>query len=149
MIRPARPADEPAIRACAIAAYQRYIAVIGRKPAPMTADFAAQIAAGQVYVARDDNDQPTGFIVFYPDDAIAMMLENIAVAPDHAGRGIGKRLMAFCEDTARQLGFSHVRLYTNEKMTENLAIYPHLGYVETGRRNEDGFNRVYFEKALA
>ncbi len=37
---------------------------------------------------------------------------------------------------------------TNEKMSQNLSIYPHLGYVETGRRIEDGFNRVYFEKKL-
>lgn len=41
-----------------------------------------------------------------------------------------------------------VHLYTNEKMVENLAIYPRLGYAETGRRHEDGFNRVYFEKRL-
>ena len=33
-------------------------------------------------------------------------------------------------------------------MTENLALYPALGYVETGRRVEDGFSRVYFSKRL-
>jgi hypothetical protein len=33
-------------------------------------------------------------------------------------------------------------------MTANLSIYPRLGYTETGRRTEDGFNRVYFEKTI-
>jgi len=33
-------------------------------------------------------------------------------------------------------------------MTENLSIYPHLGYIEVDRREEDGFSRVYFEKRL-
>jgi hypothetical protein len=33
-------------------------------------------------------------------------------------------------------------------MTENLSIYPRLGYVEVARRSEDGFNRVFFEKQL-
>jgi len=148
MIRPACLGDETAIRECTISAYQRYVAVIGRKPAPMTADVTSQIMAGHVYVATDDENRPVGVIVFYPDDDNAMILENIAVAPEYEGKGIGKRLIATCESAARKQGFSHVRLYTNEKMSLNLSIYPHLGYVETDRRTEDGFKRVYFEKKL-
>jgi len=33
-------------------------------------------------------------------------------------------------------------------MVENLALYAKLGFVETERRVEDGFRRVYFSKAL-
>lgn len=77
-----------------------------------------------------------------------MFLENVAVTPAAAGHGIGKPLIRFCEDTARGQGLGRVRLYTNEKMAETLMIYPRLGYAEVGRRTEDGFNRVYFEKAL-
>jgi hypothetical protein len=33
-------------------------------------------------------------------------------------------------------------------MTENLAYYPRRGFVEIGRRVEDGFRRVYFSKQL-
>jgi hypothetical protein len=33
-------------------------------------------------------------------------------------------------------------------MVENLRLYPTLGYAETGRREEDGYRRVYFEKSL-
>lgn len=57
-------------------------------------------------------------------------------------------LINFCENAARQRGMNVVHLYTNEKMTDNLAIYPKLGYVEVSRRTENGFNRVYFEKPL-
>lgn len=39
MIRPANANDEPEIRECAEQAYARYVPVIGRKPAPMLADF--------------------------------------------------------------------------------------------------------------
>lgn len=59
-----------------------------------------------------------------------------------------KKLIGFCETVARLRGLTAVRLYTNEKMIENLSIYPKLGYIETGRRVENGFNRVYFEKPL-
>jgi hypothetical protein len=37
---------------------------------------------------------------------------------------------------------------THEAMTENQAIYARLGYVETGRRSEDGYRRIYMEKPL-
>lgn len=146
MIRPAVASDEREIRACAELAYARYVPSMGQKPAPMLADYAAQIAAGEVYVATDDREAFQGFIVFYAEDG-HIMLENVAVLPRAAGRGVGKKLIGFCENAARRRGMN-VRLYTNEKMTENLSIYPRLGYVEVGRRTENGFNRVYFEKTL-
>lgn len=147
MIRLAIATDEPEVRQCAEQAYARYVPLIGRKPAPMTADFARQIAQGVVYVASDDQSAFQGFIVFYAEQG-HMLLENVAVLPSAAGRGVGKALIGFCENAARQRGINAVHLYTNEVMTENLAIYPRLGYVKVGQRTEDGFKRVYFEKAL-
>ena len=146
MIRQARASDEPEIRDCAEQAYARYVPLMGQKPAPMLADYAAQIAAGETHVATDEHSAFLGFIVFYAEDG-HIMLENVAVLPRAAGRGVGKALIGFCEEAARRRGMN-VRLYTNEKMTENLSIYPRLGYVEVGRRTEDGFNRVYFEKTF-
>lgn len=144
----AAASDEPHIRECAEKAYARYIPLIGRKPAPMTADYRSQIAAGNVFIAVDEeNDAFKGFITFYPE-ANYILLENVAVLPEAAGQGVGKALIGFCENMARERGFTAIRLYTNEKMTENLFIYPRLGYVENERRTEDGFNRVYFEKII-
>lgn len=145
MIRPATSADEAAIRDCAERAYAAYVPLIGRRPAPMDADVAGQIAAGQVWVADAGGVQ--GFVVFFPEDG-DVLLENVAVLPQAAGRGIGKALVAFCEAAARRQGARAVRLYTNAKMTANLSIYPRLGYAETGRRTENGFDRVFYEKRL-
>lgn len=146
-IRRADVSDEAAVRACAEDAYKQYVVVIGRKPAPMVADFNALIASGFVYVATDEQSEILGFIVFYAKGD-QVLLENVAVKTQATGRGIGKRLVAFCEKEASLLGASSVALYTNEKMTGNLSIYPHLGYQETDRKVEDGFNRIFFEKAL-
>jgi hypothetical protein len=46
------------------------------------------------------------------------------------------------------MGLTKLRLYTNVVMTENQAIYAHLGYRETRRETEDGYQRVYLEKDL-
>ena len=62
---------------------------------------------------------------------------------------LGRALLGFVEQQAREAGCHEIRLYTHERMTENLAYYPNLGYEETGRRTEDGYDRVYFRKMLA
>lgn len=140
--------DLAAIKHCVELAYEPYIAAIGRKPATMVADFAKLIFEKKVYIKKDGEQKLTGFIVFYPKNN-AMHLENIAVMPFAHGKGVGRLLMNYCEDCARAHGFGEVELYTNEKMSANLAIYPKLGYVEMDRRIEDGFHRVYFSKSLA
>ncbi|GIT79668.1 hypothetical protein LLS1_13370 [Leifsonia sp. LS1] len=41
---------------------------------------------------------------------------------------------------------AEVRLYTHERMTENLAYYPRRSFVETARRTENELRRVFFRK---
>ncbi len=103
MIRQAVADDELAVRSCAEQAYAHYVSVIGRKPAPMLADFRAQIAAGHVHLATGEQDELHGFIVFFPEDQ-HMFLENVAVSEAGRGKGIGKSLVQFCEAQAICLG---------------------------------------------
>jgi len=107
----------------------------------------SRAGGGQVYIAAAEGGELQGFVVFYPEGK-HILLESVAVLPGAAGRGIGKSLIRFCEGEARRCDFDAVRLYTNEKMTENLSFYPRLGYIEVARRTEDGFNRVFFEKSF-
>ncbi len=146
-IRPATPRDIPQVKACAEAAYEIYVAAIGKKPAPMMADFAGAEAFGQLHVAEVDQEV-AGFVVFYDRDD-HVHLENVAVSPHHQGKGIGRALVEFVERDARARGSAAVELYTNVKMTGNLSLYPALGYAEIGRWSEDGFDRVFFRKTLS
>lgn len=145
-IRAARMSDLDGIRRCAEAAYGLYVSRIGRPPAPMVADFAGLIENGSVHVL-DDGGTVAGFAVFYRrGDHIH--LENVAVHPAFQKRGHGVRLITYVERFGIEAGAAAVELYTNIKMTENLSLYPSLGYAETERRHEDGFDRVFFRKAL-
>ena len=49
---------------------------------------------------------------------------------------------------ARRLGYRELRLYTHEKMTENIALYLRVGFAETGRAQEAGYDRVFMTKHL-
>lgn len=145
-IRKATLDDLANVRFCAQAAYSKYIVRIGKAPAPMGADFAAQIREGMVHVALLEL-QFVGYVVFYREGD-HVHLEGIAVLPEHTGKGIGKQLFRHVERMARLDGLQAVELYTNEAMVENLAMYERMGYREIQRKHDAGFNRVFFRKAL-
>lgn len=146
VIRQAGRGDVSQLIAIATAAYAPFIERIGREPAPMVADFAGHAARGEAFVLEDRREL-VAYIVTYGRDG-TQFVENIAVRPSRQSQGHGKRLMDFAEGRARHDGLGRMRLYTNVHMTENLDLYPRLGYVETRRVTEDGFERVYFEKVL-
>jgi len=145
-VRLAQPADIAAIRDLVQRAYAPYVVRIGRRPAPMDDDYGAKVEARLAFVAEEAGGI-TGLIVLLgqPDH---MLVENVAVDPDRQSEGIGRELLAFAETSAREAGVAELRLYTNAAMTENLAFYPRLGYEETGRRTDNGFERVFFSKSL-
>jgi hypothetical protein len=49
---------------------------------------------------------------------------------------------------AGRAGFDAIHLYTHEQMTENLALYSRIGYVEYDRRWQGAFSLVYMRKQL-
>ena len=145
-IRRAVAGDVTAVRAVVEAAYALYVPRIGREPAPMTADYESLVAGGEVWVGETDG-RVLGVLVIRASDDV-LELENVAVDPAEQGLGHGRALVSFAERQAREQGLTAVELYTNEAMAENIELYPRLGYVETGRRLEDGYRRVYFRKTL-
>lgn len=145
-LRPAQAEDVQAVRDVVDAAYAVYVPRIGREPAPMTADHAALIADGAVTVLELDGAVVGVLVVHGMDDHL--LVENVAVAPAHQGRGLGRTLLAEAERLADQRGLGELRLYTNRLMIENLRMYPRLGYRETGRSIEHGYSRVRFAKRV-
>ncbi|KAK7990695.1 acyl-CoA N-acyltransferase [Apiospora arundinis] len=157
----------PAIRAMVQAAYAKYVERIGRPPAPMLADYEKILDEGvqEVWVLvlqstsvktipssspPNSVDEQGGQSLWPPDShcAAAMKVNNLVVDPDSQGKGYGRVLMAFAEELARSRGLDKLTLFTNVMMWENIGLYAKLGFSETGRRVEDGYERVYFEKRL-
>jgi ribosomal protein S18 acetylase RimI-like enzyme len=145
-IRPALAGDLTAVQALVNAAYAPYIPRLGRAPAPMMDDYAAAIAKGLVHLSEFDG-RLAGLVVLIAEPD-ALLLDNIAVAPALQGQHVGRRLMEFAEETAKQYGLTRLRLYTNELMTENIGWYTRLGFRETHRGTEAGFRRVYMSRLL-
>ena len=138
--------DLSAVEAIVRAAYSRYVPRIGREPAPMLDDYVALIRERRVHVL-DWSGMVRGVVVLIPE-ADTMLLDNVAVAPDAQGQGLGRKLLAFAEQAAWDAGYGSIRLYTNEEMTENIALYSRLGYCETHRGEEKGLRRLSMTKVL-
>ncbi|HUN76910.1 MAG TPA: GNAT family N-acetyltransferase [Steroidobacteraceae bacterium] len=145
-LRKAVSTDLQAVTSCAQVAYGKYIERIGKAPAPMHSDFAEQIAQGLLYIAMR-GPRFAGYVAFFPEGD-HLHLDAVAVLPEHSGKGVGKALIGYVEQVARDEGFKAVELYTNEAMTENLVMYPKLGYQETHRKYDEGYNRVFYRKTL-
>jgi ribosomal protein S18 acetylase RimI-like enzyme len=146
VIRRAIPADCSLLARIAGAAYAPYLERIGRRPPPMDADFPTLVAADEVELAELDGTV-VGYVV-WRIETDHVFIENVAVDPERAGQGIGRSLLDWVERQAQAAGHRELRLYTNARMTENLRLYPRLGWVRTGRRIEDGLDRVFFHKTV-
>lgn len=146
MIRRPRNKDAEAVRDVVLAAYQPYVAIIGTAPGPMMDDYASRIEADQVWVLEDAGE--IAGVLVLEDGPDQFLLDNIAVRPDRQGMGFGRVLLDFAETEALRRGRNAIVLYTNALMTENIAIYAARGYVQTARRTEKGFDRIYMEKRL-
>eukprot|EP00435_Cladocopium_sp_Y103_P079025 s1_g2764.t1 len=144
-IRLAKTDDIPALQEIAVRAYEPYVARMGQEPAPMRPDFADHIAKDMVFVCDEEEVKAYAVIVTGNDEPL---LDNIAVDPKAQGEGLGSKLLAHVEAHLREEGCSAYTLYTNVHMTENIAWYRRAGFTETGRGSQDGFDRVFFRKAL-
>jgi ribosomal protein S18 acetylase RimI-like enzyme len=145
-IRAATAADVPAIVDIVDRAYRHYIVRIGKPPGPMLDDYLARVSEDLVWVLQD-GPAIAGILVLLTAPEY-LLLDNIAIAPERQGRGLGRRLLAFAESEALRRGYREIRLYTHQTMIENQRLYASIGYEETGRGSEAGYDRVFMRKPL-
>src|SRR5690349_5799864 len=145
-IRPANTADVPVIVEIVDQAYRHFIARIGKPPRPMLEDYWAHVSEGAVWVL-EEGAVIAAIVVLLPAPNY-LLLDNIAVSPTRQGLGLGRRLLGFAEDEALRRGYREIRLYTHQTMVENQRLYASIGYEETGRGSEAGYDRVFMRKRL-
>jgi ribosomal protein S18 acetylase RimI-like enzyme len=145
-LRPATAGDADAIRSLTRDAYAKWVAVIGREPKPMTADYSEAVRNHRIDLLHV-NGRLAALIEMIPK-ADHLLIENVAVSPAFQGRGLGRKLMAHAEQVAASLGQSVVRLYTNKRFAENLRLYRKLGYALDREEELNGGVAVHMSKAV-
>jgi ribosomal protein S18 acetylase RimI-like enzyme len=146
-LRRATDADVPRLTALVDAAYCRYVERIGGPPGPMTDDYAHVVRSYDVTVAERDGEIVGLIVLRVTDEGFA--IANVAVDPLHQGSGVGRTLLEHAEQAARRQEFDSIYLFTHERMTENIALYSRIGYVEYDRRRVDrAAHLVFLRKQL-
>jgi GNAT superfamily N-acetyltransferase len=146
-LRRATSSDVRIIGEITRAAYAQWVAVIGREPKPMTADYARAVADHVIDLLEEDG-RPIALIETIPTSAY-LLIENIAVLPDRHGRGVGGVLLRHADTLARSLGLNELRLYTNAKFASNIAFYSRRGFEEFLREpHPAGGEVVHMKKPL-
>ena len=145
-IRAATGTDVFSITEIVDQAYRHYIARMGKPPGPMLDDYAARVLEGMVWVLEEGSVIAGTIVLLSATDYL--LLDNIAVSPSRQGSGLGRRLLAFAEAEALRRGYDEIRLYSHQTMVENQRLYALIGYEETGRGTEAGYDRVFMRKQL-
>lgn len=147
IFRRAGPGDEAAIQHLTDRAYQKWVPLIGRKPKPMTADYAVAVRDHEIELLLDMAGEVAGLIEVIPGEG-HLLIENLAVDPEAQGCGYGKQLVARVEAAARERGLGTVRLYTNKLFAANVAFYQRLGYAIDREEEFRGGVIVHMSKSV-
>lgn len=86
---------------------------------------------GCIFLARDtDNNKIVGTAGLAPERPGVFELVKMTVDPGYRGKGISKRLLEACMDTARFRKAKHVFLFSNSRLTAALNLYRKYGFYE-------------------
>jgi GNAT superfamily N-acetyltransferase len=103
-------------------------AIADAPPIPLDV-LARHQAAGRAWVAADGDDRPVAFLVAEPVDGGAHIAQ-VSVAPEHARRGIGRRLIDHVDSWAAGGGLVALTLTTFRTVPWNAPYYRRLGFRE-------------------
>jgi len=103
----------------------------------VSAGIEADIRDHVVWVAEADEALVGAIVLSLGEDFVQVV--NVAVAPESTGTGLGRRLLALADDLAPAEGKATLRLSTHKGIPENIALYAHLGWVESSREGAKVF----------
>jgi ribosomal protein S18 acetylase RimI-like enzyme len=139
-LRRAAQADAQAIGAvfdAAVCAGWTYLGELATEPMFTPEDWEQLVADHAppkvLIVAVDDVDGIVGYTAVHPEDGEMFLL---FVHPAHAGRGVGRALLAAAHDALRAAGCTEAYLFVHEENERALAVYAAAGY------GPDGSDRV-------
>lgn len=124
-IRLAQLEDVDGIVSCIDQAYAQYVDKISDLPA-VSRGCAEDIEDNHVWVIVEAHEIVACLSLIAQETT--MKLANIAVLPQHNGKGLGRALISLAEREAKRQGYSEMRLNTHVQMPDNVRFYGRLGW---------------------
>ncbi|WAL98686.1 GNAT family N-acetyltransferase [Streptomyces sp. Je 1-369] len=133
LIRPVAAAELPTLQDIERAAGEPFrslgMAEIADDEPPTVEELDRYRRAGHAWVAVDDKDSPIAYLIADPlPDAHALHIEQVTVHPRAARRGVGRALIAYAADRAREEGATALTLTTFADVPWNAPYYARIGF---------------------
>lgn len=85
-----------------------------------------------------EEEEPVGYVVLTVSFSFEYrgrdaFIDELYVAEEHRGRGIGRSAMEFVEEAAHGLGVNAIHLEVSKENDAALELYRRVGYVDHGR----------------
>jgi len=109
------------------------------------ADFAGP---GDAFLVVSDGGRPVACGGIKRLDDRTGEIKRMYVVPEARGRGVARALLGFLEGTARELGYTRVRLDTGDRQPHARALYVSARYAPIDDYNANPAASFWFEKAL-
>ena len=145
-IRPYRPADQSALLSLIreLQAFERAIDPLLKPEADIGFEYIEALCAeiekhGGAILVAEDQSQLVGYAAIFTsvpnddDDEIAYnyaLVRDLSVAASHRGKGLGKRLLAACEERARAAGAERLRIMVLSQNTGAHGLYTKFGFAD-------------------
>lgn len=101
----------------------------------------AQKARDEIGFVAVENGKLVG-CVFCKLESASLYVGKLAIAPSHQRRGLGRRLLAAAEETARKNGLLTLRLETRIELAANHLAFSRWGFEKTAENSHPGYSRV-------
>jgi GNAT superfamily N-acetyltransferase len=143
-----RPADRPGDLGWVVMAHgETYAEQFGWNTdfEALVAKIVADYAAGHdrsreaAWIAEAEGERAGCVFVVSGDDPGTAKLRILLVTPAARGLGVGSRLVEECLSFARQAGYRHVVLWTNDVLTSARRIYQAAGFELTEEKPHHSF----------
>lgn len=129
VIKTALSKDAEAVGEVIRAAYAPWVKMLSDLP-DVSAGVTEDIASERVWVAVEGGEIVGCLIGGVITEQ--WQVTNVAVAPDHGGKGVGRALMTFAVARAKHEGATEMALATHRAMPGNIALYERLGWTVSG-----------------
>lgn len=87
-----------------------------------------------LHIAAYEDDRMLGCCMLVEEDPQTVRLRQMAVMNDLQGKGIGKALMQFAENLARDRGYKRITMHARGNA---LGFYEKMGYKKIGKEFEE------------
>jgi putative acetyltransferase len=131
-IREAKDSDSTAIKVVVFSVLQEY----GLSPDSTSTDKdldtieASYFLKGGYFGVVEENNSIIATFGLYRENATTCELRKMYCLPSSRGKGLGKNLLQFALEKAKELGFSRVVLETASPLKEAIGLYKKYGFVE-------------------